>query len=1423
MDIYHSFESLGLDDGGITALDATSLISMPNLVDFSWTDEETFENPTMEQSMIWTESMGDHVPIVLQQEVFQNAETNLHEENYSQEQWQPNNIGEDPTEETDALYQCPHQSILQQQVLMQPTDKAGQINVNVANNQISYGSTVVEEYPTNEKKSTKLVKSVDASSTITFAECSQLLVTFDEASMAVSVPPCPYQRARYEGECSGANRYIFVPWNQIFTITIPDLRLVLAANFTVQLRITRTTVQHGTSGLTSLHPYPIWINNDDAKAHNGSLFVPVTEQNMKNGYLHINNLALLRLKQPDLAKITALAVYSPTQLSFSDLHSTGMNGGKKIRDEYDLQRSMLVFQLFLVDEHNMAYCTDVICKTDIIQEYEAKEMSKLRPILDSYGAPQRSRSPMKHKRIGRQKKSRGTSSKKSRGVAKRYDHSFFVEMNQHQKINDLIETGRVRKKRRLHLQRTSYKYRIGLAKKDVERLTEAADHCLTEEENIEFECNESIITSHSNANRLNTAITTHDDQYSSSQNLHDASNIEEQILTSNRHSSNSSIDNSETDESFNIEIEDDDNNGKEDDSESIQNPTIVLHRSTNVLLDDACFDFLQLIRRSQISKTNANRWLLFIKSLLPFPNSIPSNINGLLTHLNIFNYFQKRTVCLLCRRNLQDNQTKCDDCSIADKTNIAYVLDTDVLSLLKTTVSRLANEIQKYKDYFLHFSQNEAYDIPFAKRYKNLVVQYPGENLLSLILHIDGISLVKSTKLKLWLCSASIVELPPNLRVRRKNIILLSMYIGYTEPDIILWLQSNLQINTPTTPFRLILYGIIGDCPAMKLILNMVGHTGYYCCFYCFIKGIHSKEARKRQYPYSSQTQQRTTNSFITNGKLAEENNSNVFGHLGNSILQGIIDVPLPFSILIDYAHVTLLRHFRGVIQKISSSLAPSVRQQIDVNLRSQAFPHIFNRKLRGIEELSFIKAVELKNLLLYAFIPNFIDHLTTNQIGFLSLLVLGIRLIHADKIFGDNTSLLAHELLTTYYRDNTQYFHNHVNFVLHLHEHLASLYDQHGPLSSINTLAFEDFIGYVSKNRNGTVFQHDLLAYYFNIDVHLRNSMQEKHLTSDGLFDLFVLSSKDSSFNALVNYHAKKCLCNVMINCVKYYRRCIITNSMAYFDNNTSTRKHRSTQNKIPARYILTPTPPSRRNQNPNNENIDPYSRKFTTQNGEQSNKKVKFRSDLSLSSNKRIRIASEDPESQHCTQEQFGTYRRRSRSRAKSSNKKCSLFASNVTSNSNILDVDDERHVEIISESEHDDFDDNDEHDDDGDEEEHIQHMLNEERNEEVENDNDDGNYHVNQPRQVPNDANISKKKTYRTNEHQTKNFQFEFGQLRTDLADAISKLVNRVETHQDKIEKQFKNLSKKINQTTVDSSLEMYRRDGETFSRTPSKILD
>ncbi|CAF2738965.1 unnamed protein product [Rotaria sp. Silwood2] len=207
-----------------------------------------------------------------------------------------------------ALNQNPHGSSLEQQLLIRQTDETGQINYSLTIDQISLGSTEIEEKPTNGKK----------------------------------------------------------------LIQILGRRLCLPAGITVYIRITRITLQNGTNGLTFLHPYPIWMNNDHAKVHGGSLFIPVTERDLENGYIKIENLAMLRLTQPDLAKIKTLAVYSPTQLTFTDLHPTETNKAKNTRDKYDLRRSLLAFQLILVDENNMAYCTDAICKTGIIEEYEGE-------------------------------------------------------------------------------------------------------------------------------------------------------------------------------------------------------------------------------------------------------------------------------------------------------------------------------------------------------------------------------------------------------------------------------------------------------------------------------------------------------------------------------------------------------------------------------------------------------------------------------------------------------------------------------------------------------------------------------------------------------------------------------------------------------------------------------------------------------------------------------------------------------------------------------------------------------------------------------------------------------------------------------------------------------------------------------------------
>ncbi|CAF1617130.1 unnamed protein product, partial [Didymodactylos carnosus] len=109
-------------------------------------------------------------------------------------------------------------------------------------------------------------------------------------------------------------------------------------------------------------------------------------------------------------------------------------------------------------------------------------------------------------------------------------------------------------------------------------------------------------------------------------------------------------------------------------------------------------------------------------------------------------------------------------------------------------VTRLAKEIQRFKQHISTANPTTPYDIPFGKQYQKLLAECPGQNLLSLVIHLDGVGLVKSTNLKLWLCSVSLIELPPHIRTRRHNMPLLSMYIGHTEPNVKIWLKWSLNM-----------------------------------------------------------------------------------------------------------------------------------------------------------------------------------------------------------------------------------------------------------------------------------------------------------------------------------------------------------------------------------------------------------------------------------------------------------------------------------------------------------------------------------------------------------------------------------------------------------------------------------------------------
>ena len=172
---------------------------------------------------------------------------------------------------------------------------------------------------------------------------------------------------------------------------------------------------------------------------------------------------------------------------------------------------------------------------------------------------------------------------------------------------------------------------------------------------------------------------------------------------------------------------------------------------------------------------------------------------------------------------------------------------------------------------------------------------------------------------------------------------------------------SGVSIDGVLPTLDVLYYEIIADFPALRLMLNFIEHGGYYCCFYCYTKGYHDKRCKKRQYLFANSLNIRDPQSFELYARTATNSGEVIYGHLRESILAQILDIPLPISILCDYQHFTLLRHFRDVVRVLGCSLRPHKRKEIDHRLRNQVFPHFFHRKMRGIQDFSFIKASELR------------------------------------------------------------------------------------------------------------------------------------------------------------------------------------------------------------------------------------------------------------------------------------------------------------------------------------------------------------------------------------------------------------------------------------------------------------------------------
>jgi hypothetical protein len=350
---------------------------------------------------------------------------------------------------------------------------------------------------------------------------------------------------------------------------------------------------------------------------------------------------------------------------------------------------------------------------------------------------------------------------------------------------------------------------------------------------------------------------------------------------------------------------------------------------------------------------------------------------------------------------------------------------------------------------------------------------------------------------------------------------------------------------------KLKLMAITGDSPALKMALNFIGHNGYYPCYFCYIRGIHRN--RKRQYPYESSFEKRTGTTFAHHASDACRMNRTILGHNGESIFHRILDVKLPESIVVDYAHATLLRHAKSVFSNLYLRLSPANRREIDMTLERQAFPHFFHRKMKPISQFAFVKATEVRNILLYGFVPLFYKWLSADIFSHFCLFICGVRLLHGLPVLGERTSHTANQLINRYYQDFNKFYDDLENFVLHLHTHFADQYRQYGSFCHLGSFGQESLIGYMSKNFQGSRHQGDLICENYCLNLYSHHAIDETNQSPiiDGPFD------PDTSFNfSGHNFFSTNRLSTINGSMVAY-RRCRVRNklfhSLFYMKRNKS------------------------------------------------------------------------------------------------------------------------------------------------------------------------------------------------------------------------------------------------------------------------------
>ena len=482
----------------------------------------------------------------------------------------------------------------------------------------------------------------------------------------------------------------------------------------------------------------------------------------------------------------------------------------------------------------------------------------------------------------------------------------------------------------------------------------------------------------------------------------------------------------------------------------------MLYNGSNVSIHEASSIVALFCSRFNLSDEGSGQLHSIFKAVLPENNIFPSGSS----------YVQS------VKRNFSD-QVKW---SLKTPEETVFVLNFRLQ--LQNILRKNLNQIMNYTE---HRKRNPSSDL---RLYFCPPVELSANSFnINLIVFTEGVNIKKSTYRKeLWPIWIQIADLPPKLRMARKNMVLASLFVGSKLPEwnvIVPHIQgellSNCTINLSDDFSVHIVFTvklIVCDLGAKGHVLNMMKFNGFFGCHYCTVEGrtigrIHS------YYPFQQcgSIREPQLNDVYVN--IAEAVKSvediNIVGVKGKSAFACLLS-GLPLTAPVDYMHCVLSGVFPELLKLCWKNISSRDQLQIDEVVSNFNCPRemiSYSRKIRLLSEVGQFKANEFFNWLFYISVPMFLDLLPSKIYSHLCNLVFGIRLLLESSEESQVTR--AEELLNNFCRDIVEIHDGQEKIEtinVHSLRHLSDQVRRFGPLYCYSALSFE------SANRTlGEVF----------------------------------------------------------------------------------------------------------------------------------------------------------------------------------------------------------------------------------------------------------------------------------------------------------------------------------------------------------------